>query len=101
MQAAAGSSSTPISSNRLRMRLLLLFEVELRDGANQVAHAPDVCRPLGDRERAARVEQVERVRALEDEVVGRQRQAALDQAPALGLVVVEVPPVQLGVGLLE
>src|SRR5438874_6384459 len=101
MQAAAGSSSTPISSNRLRMRLLLPFEVELRDGSHQVAHPPDVRRSLRDRDRATRVEQVERVRALEDEVVRRQRQAALDQPPALGLVVVEVPPLHVDVGLFE
>ena len=83
------------------MFLLLLLEVELRDGAHEVADAADVRGALGDGDRAARVEQVERVRALEDEVVGRQRQAALDQALAFRLVVVEVPRVHLDVRLLE
>src|SRR6476469_10470317 len=100
-QAAAGSSSTPISNSSRRMFLLLLLEVELSDGAHQVAHAADVRGALGDGDSAACVEQVERVRALENEVVGGQRQAALDQALALRLVVVEVPRVQLDVGLLE
>ena len=64
MQAAAGSSSQPISnSSRGRICLLLLLEVELSDRANEVAYAADVRGPLGDRDRAARVEQVERVRS--------------------------------------
>ena len=52
------------------------------DGAGQVPDARDVADPLGDRDRAARVEQVEGVRALQHLVVGRQRQAPRHAAPA-------------------
>ena len=59
--------------------------------AREVPHAPDVADALGHRDRAARVEQVEGVRALQHLVVGRQRNRGLEAARALALVVVEVP----------
>src|SRR5262249_22655287 len=85
-QAAAGSSSQPISSSSVGTRGLPLLEVQLRDLPREVPHPDDVRGALGDRDRAARVEQVERVRALQHLIVGRQRQLALDQPLGLGLV---------------
>ena len=70
--------------------MFLLLEVDLRRRADEVADAPDVRGALGDRDRAARVEQVERVVRLEDHVVGRQRQLPLDQPDAFLLRIGEV-----------
>src|SRR5215831_12703025 len=80
-QAPAGSSSQPISSSSVAIALLL--QVQLRDLPRQGPDTPDVCRPLGDRQRSPRVQQVQRVRALEHQVVGRQRQSPLHQPTAL------------------
>ena len=77
-------------------------------GFGEFAHAQDVALPLGDRDHAARVEQVEGVARLDALVVGRQRHqmalAALalgEQRPAFGLGVVEVAQQRRGVGVLE
>ena len=56
---------------------------------------------LGGRYHAARVQQVERVAALQHAVVGRQRQARLQRAQALGLAVVELLEQEIGVGHLR
>ena len=58
----------------------------LRDGA----HAQDVAHALGGRYHAARVEQVERVAALQHVVVGRKRQPGRQHAVAFGFVAVEL-----------
>src|SRR6185437_3375641 len=95
-QAAAGSSSQPISTSRSGNGLGLLdLEVGARDRLGQPAHAQDVVGPVGHGDRPAGVEQVEGVRALEDAVVGGQRQAGLDAAARLGLEVVEVAGIDL------
>src|SRR5262249_23921875 len=66
-----------------------LLPVELCDLAGQGAGTADVGGTLRPRQRAARVEQVQEVRALEHLVVGRERQAALDEVPTLLLVLAE------------
>src|SRR5437763_4300756 len=101
--APAGSSSQPISSSSdgTGLPFALGLQVGLRDRAGKLAHPADVRGPLGDRERAARVQQVERVRALEHLVVRRQRQAALDQVHALGLVLAEAAAQDVDGRLLE
>ena len=82
--ARAGSSSQPISKSRLgSCGLPLGRDVGLGDRPGEVPHPPDVGRALGHRDRPARVEQVERVRALEHLVVGGDRQPALDERPGL------------------
>ena len=54
-------------------------------GFRQFAHAQDVALALGDRDHAARVEQVEDVAGLDALVVGRQRhQVALSLASGFG-----------------
>src|SRR6476646_11891326 len=81
MHAAAGSSSQPISKSSDGMRLFLfplLLEVQLRDRPHEIADPADVRGTLRDRDRATCVEQVERVRALEHEVVCRQHETELD-----------------------
>src|SRR4051812_26574813 len=89
-QAEAGSSSQPISSSS-DGSFGLLLEVELGDVASEGTDAADVSGALGDGDRAAGVQQVERVRALEHLVVRGQGQVALEQLAALHLPVVEVP----------
>src|SRR5437660_1315249 len=86
--AAAGSSSAPISSSSDGI-FPLRFEIGLRQAAGESANTADVGRTLGDRDRAAGVEQVESVRALEHLVVGRDRQPDLEEVPALRLVLLE------------
>src|SRR5690606_9098553 len=82
-------------------QLPALLVVRLRHRLRQPAHAQDVALALGDADRAARVEQVEAVAGLAHLVVGRQRQAGLDQLQGLGLAGVEAVE-QLGhVGVLE
>ena len=89
-QALDGSSSQPTSTRRSGTRRLLGGDRELEPGARHAgrerAYSPDVRAPLGDADDAARVEQVEGVAALQHLVVGRQRQAGVEAAAALGLV---------------
>ena len=77
------------------------LEVQAGDLARQVAHAADVHRAVGDADHAARVEHVEGVAALEHVVVGRHRQARLEAALGLALVLAEVAVQHVGVGDLE
>src|SRR4249919_377285 len=84
-QAPAGSSSQPISSSSVAIAL----QVELRHLARERPNAPDVRGALRHGERPARVEQVERVGALQYLVVGRQRQTPREQLAALLLVLGE------------
>src|SRR5690606_12853908 len=65
--------------------LLALRQVTFGHRLRQPAHAQDGALAFGDGDRAARVEQVEAVRGLHHLLVGRQRQAQLDQAQGLGL----------------
>src|SRR5699024_7329590 len=78
-----------------------LRHVRLRHGARQGAHAQNVALALGDADGATRVQQVERVAGLHDLLVGRQRQAGLDQLAGLGLAGVEPCEQGLDVGVLE
>src|SRR5882762_9211294 len=64
-------------------------EIELRAIVRELAHAQDITLPLGHADGAARVEQVEDVRALQAVVVGGQGELLLDQGAALLLVLFE------------
>src|SRR3954465_2389213 len=122
----AGSSSVPISKTRsisghldqvgvarellVRQRAILEAgelhpcaggEIELRAVVRELAHAQDVPLALGDADRAARVEQIEGVRAFQAVVVGGQRKLAPDQCPALLLVLVEQPEQAFGIAGME
>ena len=77
------------------------LEVEAGDLAREVAHAPDVHRAVGDADRAAGIEHVEGVAALEHLIVGGHRQTRLETALGLVLVLAEVPVEHVGVGDLE
>src|SRR5688500_12948501 len=78
--AFGGSSSVRSSTSRVAFsgmdhreaETLARFEIRLRHRARERAHAADVSGALGHRDGAARVEQVEGVRALEDHLVRRQ-----------------------------
>ena len=91
LAARAGGQLLAADLKQQRRPSRLHLDVELRDLAREGAHAADVGRALGHRDRPARVEQVERVRALEHLVVRRQRQPPLEEVPALGLVLGEPP----------
>ena len=121
-QTLYGSSSQPISTSRAAHAPRLRrprpaaspapsasapapvaddLQIQAGDLAREVAHAGDVRGAVGDADHAARVEHVEGVAALEHVVVGRDRQARLEAAQRLGLVLAEVPVQHLGVGDLE
>ena len=55
------------------------------------ANAPDVAGALGDGDRAARVEQVERVRRLQHLLVGRQRELARHHQRRMACIAEEGP----------
>src|SRR6056297_1623836 len=115
-KAFGGNSSVPIStrkSARSAMRGLArpgehrkaqrfaAGVIAFRDAARHVAHAQYEALPFGDRDRVARVQQVEDVRGLEHLLVGGQRQRARQQRGAAGLQLVELAKEDLHVGLLE
>ena len=64
-------------AHREILRAARRIEIALRHAAREVADAADVGGALGDRDGAARVEQVEGVRGLQHLFVGRQRQLLL------------------------
>ena len=80
LRLAAGGRGQLLAADLKQQRRHRPPTVELGDGAREVADAADVRGALGHGDRAARVEQVERVRALQHLVVGRQRQPPLDAA---------------------
>src|SRR5690606_16377548 len=77
------------------------LHVLVRARTRHAADATDEALALGDADRAARIERVERVAALHAELVRGQHEAALEQALALALVVVEVRERDLRLQLLE
>ena len=78
-----------------------LLGVQVRHQPRQIAHAAKVVGALGDADRAARVQQVEGLRATQDVVVGRDDQAGGDGALALRLVQVVHLLEALHIGQLE
>src|SRR5690606_37585421 len=80
-------------------------EPGLAAGLGEFADAQDVALPLGDRDDAARIEQIEDMAGLDALVIGRQGQpvlapaavapARLAQPPALGLRLADVTPQHL------
>ena len=65
--------------------MLALLDVRLGDLPGEIAHASEVSRALGDAYGAARIEQVERVRAAQDVVVSRNHQPVRQRVLRLGL----------------
>src|SRR6185436_10133216 len=102
-----GSSSVSSSTSRAsgmghrEAETLAGLEVGLRHGAREGAHAADVGGALSDRDRAARVEQVEGVRSLQHHFVARQHALRLDESFRLGFEVAEVTEEHFGVRELE
>src|SRR5688500_9967214 len=92
--ALGGSSSVSSSTRRLGMshRKAEPFSglvVGLGDAARESTHPADVGSALGDRDRAARVEQVEGVRGLHHHLVAGQHALRLDQAFGFVFIVLE------------
>src|SRR5664279_3314328 len=73
------------STEHREAQRLARVHVRLRDQARQGAYASHVARALGHRDRSTRVEQVERVRSLEDHFVARKREPGFEQPPGFGL----------------
>src|SRR5882724_3393551 len=104
-----GSSSVSSSTSRVawsamderETEALARLVVGLRDGAREHSHAADVGGTFGDRDRAARIEQVEAVRAAQHHLVRRQHALRFDQPLRLGLELSEVAEQHLGVRELE
>src|SRR5437660_2605765 len=76
-------------------------QVQLRAVVGELADPQDVLLPLGYADGAARVEQVEGVRALQAVVVRRKRKVPLDEAAALALVLVEEAQEPVGIARVE
>src|SRR2546422_7397574 len=76
-------------------------QVQLRAVVGELADPQDVTLPLGHADGAARVEQVEGVRALQAVVVRRKRKVLLDEAAALALVLVEEAQEPVGIARVE
>src|SRR2546428_12573477 len=77
--------------------LAATFEVLLRAAHREIAHAFDHRDALGGRHRAARVERVENVRALQRPVVRRKDQLVLETSSRFGRVLFDQLPVQIDV----
>ncbi len=99
----------PISSRKFT-HLLLLIRPQLRRPHREITHALDDADALGHRNRAAGVEQVEQVRALQHLIVSRQHREALligivvvlrEQFFALGFVFAEEAPQAVDIRHLE
>ena len=73
----------------------------MRYGAREIADATNVGRAFGHADRAACVEQVERMRRFEHLLVSGQRQLLLHQKFRFGLVIVEMSKQRVGVAVLK
>src|SRR5437660_7726604 len=91
---AAGARSGCRYTQQREPQRFARLEVLLRARHRQLAHALDHADALCHRDRAARVESVEHVRALQRPVVRRQHQLFRQAPLRLGLVCVEQLPVQ-------
>jgi len=80
---------------------LTLTQVAFGHLARDGAEPAQVGRALGDTDRAAGVEHIEQVRALQTVVVGRQDQVVAQKAPRLRLVCLEQTRVDGGIGNVE
>ena len=80
---------------------LSLAEIRFRARSCKISDPGNIPRSFRDTDGAARVQHVERVRALEHVVVTRREDAEVEQARCLGLVPVEELPVQRDIGLVE
>src|SRR5436305_8847855 len=82
-------------------QLLAALHVGLGAADREVAHPLHQAHPLGDRDGAAGVQHVERMRALEGAFVGREHQPGLQAAARLALVAVKLAGQESDVGQLE
>src|SRR6185436_7114864 len=102
-----GSSSVSSSTSRAsgmghrEAEPLAGLEVGLRDGARECAHAADVGGALGDRDRAARIEQIEGVRRLQHHFIAGQNTLHVDEPFRLLFIVLEQIKKKIDVGELE
>ena len=80
---------------------LLAGEPAFAAGFGKGAHAADIGLALGDRDHAARIEQIEAVAGLDALVIGRQGELGVEQRLALLLGILEMAQQHLGVGVLE
>src|SRR5271167_1362897 len=104
MRAGISSENSSSSSSGILLesrQLLLTRQPGFAASLGERAHAADIGGALGDRDHAARIEQIEQMARLDALVVGRQRQRSGEQKLALGLGVAEVAQQHLGVGMLE
>src|SRR5260221_3006003 len=102
--SSVSSSTSSVAFSAMDEReteALARLVVGLGDRTRERAHAADICGTFGDRDRAARIEQVEAVRAAQHHLVRRQHALRLDQALRLGLGLAEMAEQHLGVGELE
>src|SRR6185312_5757939 len=88
------------SEEREPQRLPTLV-VSPRHAACERAHAQNIALALRHRDRAPRIQQVERMRSFQHLLIGGQRQPALQQLLAGSLVVIEVPEQGCDLGALE
>src|SRR5438874_1855508 len=77
------------------------FEILMRAGHGEIAHALDHADAFGHRHRAARIERVEDVRALEREVIRGKNELLRETSLRFRFVGVEQLPMQIDVGDLE
>src|SRR5262249_33682449 len=80
---------------------LAALEVSAGDPRGERADPEDVALPLGHRDRAARIEQVEGVRGLQHLLVRGEREPGGEEALTLALVILEMPEERWHVGALE
>src|SRR6266481_9421022 len=99
--AAPRSCAIPVALKHWKAQPLARVEVALRNGARQRPDAADIAGALGDADRAARIEQVERVAGLQHRLVCGQREPRMDQARRFAFEKLELPEQDLRVGLLE
>src|SRR6185436_12852726 len=99
--SVSSSTSSVSGMGHREAEPLARFVVGLRDGARQGAHAADVGGALGDRDRAARVEQVEGVRGLQHHFIAGQHALSFDEALRLAFEVAEMAEQHFGIGELE
>ena len=75
--------------------------MRLTGADREIAHPANIGLAFGDRDHAARLEQVEDMTGLDRLVIGRQRQLGLDTGFAFGRRILEPLEQGFGIGVLE
>src|SRR2546421_1024255 len=102
--SVSSSTSSVARGSGMRQRKAQAFArvvIALRHAARERPHAAHIAGALRDRDGAARIEQVERVRALQHHLVGGQHALRVQQPLRFGFEVTEVAKKELGVRQLE